>query len=340
MALLSLGLGLGLTERARGPVLAWAKPGDGFAQLGGITSFSRADATACATHRTAVGGMNTVAANVLRDAHYIGAVRTVLLEATDSNPFTKSQKLDDLAWTKQRTTVSADAIAAPDGTLTGDKLVETAAGTTTYYTRRATPALTNSTPSIYSAFIQKAQRTFVAMHTFGKDAVDRYSGVNLTTGALGDTDPQHTVQVESWGAWWRLMCKFNSNAGAGSPAVDFLIAQSAVNPFTVTGDITKGLYWWGEQFSADQAVFRSYIATDAGAVTRAPDALVLNGIVTPVASTLYYRYFDLATWAFADAAAAYVSGAAITPPVDRAYTDFAILQGTLTAAQARVILGY
>ena len=96
------------------------------------------------------------------------------------------------------------------------------------------------------------------------------------------------------------------------------------------------MYEW--QAQAEDAAFPSSpIIQGAIALTRAVDALSYAGV--PITGTLFYHYWDLATQAWVAVAAAYTASTTITPPVDRAYTHIAVLQGTHTAAQCKAILG-
>ena len=58
-----------------------------------------------------------------------------------------------------------------------------------------------------------------------------------------------------------------------------------------------------------------------------------------ITGTLFFHFWDLATWAWADATAVYTANTAIVPPVNRAYSHMAVIQGTWTAAQCKAILG-
>lgn len=95
-------------------------------RLGG--THTRADASTCATYVDSAGVVQTVAANVLRDSHFVGGNRTVLLEGARTNKILRSEEFDDAAWTKSSLTVTANDTTAPDGTATADRLTQTAAG--------------------------------------------------------------------------------------------------------------------------------------------------------------------------------------------------------------------
>src|SRR5205809_293023 len=109
-------------------ILTGIRPGGNMQRM----TFTRADAATSATYAKYVGPIWTEAANILRvewvdlDGDGVRETPGILLEGSRTNAFTKSQKFDDAVWTKFGATISADATTAPDGTLTADKIVESA----------------------------------------------------------------------------------------------------------------------------------------------------------------------------------------------------------------------
>ena len=55
-----------------------------------------------------------------------GECKGLLIEELRTNLLKYSEQFDDANWGKGRSSISANVTTAPDGTLTGDKLVETA----------------------------------------------------------------------------------------------------------------------------------------------------------------------------------------------------------------------
>lgn len=80
------------------PVMFRYLPGGAVASIGG--TFARADASTCATYIDANGVLQTVAANVLRDNHYIGGTRTALLEGSRKNVCLQSEAMNQAVWAK------------------------------------------------------------------------------------------------------------------------------------------------------------------------------------------------------------------------------------------------
>src|SRR5690242_13405268 len=66
----------------------------------------------------------TDAISVLRDRHYIGGLRTTLLEGAGTNSCLQSEALDNASWTKGSSTITANTVAAPNGAVTADAVIE------------------------------------------------------------------------------------------------------------------------------------------------------------------------------------------------------------------------
>lgn len=243
-----------------------------------LETLVRADATTCATGIGPDGIIRTAAANVPRfewlDTNGDGILDTPawLFEGARTNAFTKSQKLDDAAYTKTRCSISVDATTAPDGTTTADKIVEDATAGASHVMQRSPGTLTATTQQSLSPFMKAGERTWVRINTFDKAGVNRNSWVNLATGALGTIDGSHGVIVipsrGSVAGWYRILLTWPSGSGANTPQVAICLATGD-GISTYNGDGASGFYCWGMQPENDQPFPSSYIATDASTVTRA-----------------------------------------------------------------------
>lgn len=89
----------------------------------GATTFSRADAQSIAAQANASGIWAIVAANVLRDSHYIGGYRTVLLEESRKNYQAASNAFES----NSLTNISVGTgVTAPDGSTNARTVTATA----------------------------------------------------------------------------------------------------------------------------------------------------------------------------------------------------------------------
>lgn len=193
----------------------------------------------------------------------------LLIEEQRTNLLTYSEQFDNAAWTKSNVTIAANAVMAPDGTTTADKLVE---GTTTSkYIYQAIPGLTSATVVI-SVFVKAAERTSVQVAVAGTGwTTPGLVTVDLTTGAvLGGSG---YVQLVGNG-WYRISVTGVADATVNNRGL--LIAPAVGSSTSYTGDGTSGLYIWGAQLEAG-AFPTSYIPTTSAQVTRSADVASMTG---------------------------------------------------------------
>lgn len=241
--------------------------------------------------------LGSLASGFLRDAHYernpVTGIweRCTLLEAARTNGWTRSEELGDAVWTKARSSISANAVVAPDGATTADKLIEDTTATQTHYVGRTPPAMTDSTLQSFSVSAKAGERTWVYLRTVDKTNTSLFSWVDLATGVTGTIAAGHSVYVRSEGnGWYRIELAWNCGTGGITPNAIVGLAPSD-NVSLYTGDGSSGAYLWGMQFEADQDWPSSYIATVASTVTRSSDQLYLPVDIAPQEMTVYARLF-------------------------------------------------
>lgn len=197
------------------------------------------------------------------------AARGLLIEEQRTNLLTYSEQFDNAAWTKASATIAANATTAPDGTVSADKLNETAV-TDTHYVYQ-TPTLSAITYT-FSVYVKAAERTFAKINCFR--GVE-YSGfVNLTTGAITSLSGGATLTATSVGnGWWRCNLVFTVATGGGCDiGVLTAVSGSSAN---YAGSAGSGIFIWGAQLEAG-AFATSYIPTVASQVTRTVDTALIQ----------------------------------------------------------------
>lgn len=300
----------------------------------------RADATPCATQVAASALVGVVGPNVLRSAHFVGGVRTVLVESSRTNKALRSDALDNASWALFRATVAANAVAGVDGSTGAEKLVEDAtAGNTHFILPNLDIVVVTGARHVISVFARAAERAWFNIQDGQGVTANAY--VNATTGALGGAGAAGsgapTIAVETgFGPAQNFTRPELAFTAAGGVARIRLFLASGDGLAVYNGDGASGLFLTGAQ--CEQGAFAtSYIPTAAAAVTRAVDVWTLPAVAISQPATLFYRYWDLATLAWVNAAARY-DGSPIVPPVDRAYSHIAVLRGAYTAAGAAAVL--
>jgi hypothetical protein len=196
------------------------------------------------------------------------ACKGLLIEEARTNLLIYVQEFENAQWSKSNVTVTQDATTAPDGTLTADKLLETA----TTAVHRIVQAPTTSTATYaFSAYAKAAERTFVQLRD-----VTGAVGVwfNLATGAVGTQNSGITGSIEPAGNGW-YRCTAVRTTGATN--VGWGIAVADANGSSIyAGDVTKGVFIWGAQVEAG-AFATSYIPTTTTALTRNADVATMTG---------------------------------------------------------------
>ncbi len=323
MSPMSLGMGVGLSDLGRvNPIVARATPGD-YAALGGVTSFTNASANGVPSFIGSNGLVQFVNTNTLRDAHYVGGVRTILLESATEDILLQTENMTlGAVWSVAKANagvlpaVTVNQGTAPDGAAAADKVVFIAPGAGDY----------------------SELRQFVTVVTGSQYR----GGLWVKAFAAGDVGKILLCRHVGGGAYFNIVLtadwqRVGATVVAGIPAQSFSLI---LRPSSGSSSGTVAALFWGANLRLG-TFEQSYVPATAATVIRAVDALTLAGsAVFGGASTLFYRYWDLATSAWVNLAAPYTPGDPITPAVDRAYADLAILRGSLSTAAAAQAMGY
>jgi len=156
------------------------------------------------------------------------------------NLLLRSEEFDNASWTKSGSTVSANAIIAPDGTLTADKLVEDTANSQ-HRTFQSYVAQANT--YTYSAYIKAAGRNFAELKHLSVVPEPRIV-VNLTTGQItGATNVTSSSATDVGDGWWRVSMTYTTTTSVVSNP-QIAIFSTATNGLYL-GDGTSGIYVWG-----------------------------------------------------------------------------------------------
>lgn len=172
--------------------------------------------------------------------------------ALKKNLLTMTERFDDAAWTKSNSTITANSIAAPDGIVSADTLVENTA---------------NSTHAIVEAFSWVAGNTYT-FSIYVKEQSDRnirltlpttqFNGVSsaaifdTTTGAVISANAGLTTLSESVGNGWFRFSITKAATVSSSGSLDFRLVQGTTT-VTYLGDGVSGAYVWGAQLEVGSA---------------------------------------------------------------------------------------
>lgn len=210
-----------------------------------------------------------------------GACKGLLIEEQRTNLLTYSEQLDNAAWTKGDATITANALAAPDGAITADKLVSNVS--TAYPRATATVSVTTGNKYTYSVFAKAGEWVFLSLQAGGTlwQSQGSSAGVrfNLSTGTIsagynGQSTANASIQNVGNG-WFRCSVTWDCNATTASGSVSAIMG-SADSTAQTTGNGTSGIFIWGAQFELG-AFPTSYIPTTTAQVTRAADVATMTG---------------------------------------------------------------
>jgi hypothetical protein len=203
-----------------------------------------------------------------------------LAEGSRTNLVRESQTLGSATWAKANTTVTADAAAAPDGTMTADLLYPTTTGVLRYASVAVAVSAATATWSVY---VKPAGLSWI--YVLLNDGSAGIGWFNATTGAAGTTAGGFSTKITALQNGWY---KYSITGTATLNGSFYIGVSDADNSLTATTSGTNGVYLWG--MGLEQASFASsYIPTTTVAVTRNADNLnyVSSGNITAVQGTLY-----------------------------------------------------
>jgi hypothetical protein len=162
------------------------------------------------------------------------------------NLLTYSEQFDNAAWFNAAGTVNvtANTIAAPDGTLTADKLVPAAA--TTFQVKRQTLTFVTGQHAL-SVYAKEADAGVHLELLFG-NSPSGGAVFNLSSGAvLVSSNCTTSVSAADANGWRRFEVRWTVS-GAGAGLVDVRVTESSSRDQQMAGNASKGIYVWGAQF--------------------------------------------------------------------------------------------
>lgn len=214
---------------------------------------------------------NTVASNVVTAGNGATIPSTTLLgylaEGARTNVVLQSETFDNASWTKARSSVTANATAAPDGNTTADKLVEDATAGNNHNISQ-TITVTSGVAYSIAVWVKAAERTQAQIQLFDGVGVNQFPVVNLSTGAVVVANGATVTSTSYPNGWW----KFSFAATPATVSLQVFLYPAVAGSAVYNGDGVSGIYLWGVQ--VEQAAFPStYIPTTTVAVTRNADTL-------------------------------------------------------------------
>ena len=223
-----------------------------------------------------IPALQTAASGEARFDHdpITGESKGFLIQEQRTNLVTYSEQFDNAAWSKVRSSITANIVVAPDGTLTGDKLVEDTTADNTHICQQ-TVTLASGNAYAFSVYVKAAERELTRLLIQGTPfgGAAQSADFNLVT-QVATVSGGGSASIVAVGNGW-LKCTLVTISATTTNAVNAQIYVGS-GSVTYTGDGYSGIYVWGA--SLEQGSFpTSYIKTEASQVTRSADAASMTG---------------------------------------------------------------
>lgn len=157
-----------------------------------------------------------------------------------------SESFDSSSWVRTGlSSVAANSIAAPNGTLTADKIVENSSAST-HRVDQTTAAPVAGASYTVTVYCKPAGRNF-AMMQIVMGGVNSYAICDLTTATFGtptNASGSATFNAAAIGDGWVRMTGVFTASDTTTEGVKFFTASNATT-FNYTGDGSSGIYAWG-----------------------------------------------------------------------------------------------
>lgn len=240
-----------------------------------VGTFTRAS---IATRRGVDQGVATDAAGILRDRHYIGAIRTTLFERAGTNAYSNPRSFDNGVWAKSNCTISPNASIGPDGLATVDHWLESTDGApTTHSLSQTLPALADNTLQPSSFCLRSGNRAWVMIEARNKAGAFYDASFNVATGTVGTVTAgafghiagpfkkSPAVVGDGGSVFWVITMLWPSGTGATTPAVALYSATGDGNAAaTYQGTGTTGFALYQGQFETN-AIYESSLIDPSAA---------------------------------------------------------------------------
>jgi hypothetical protein len=248
----------------------------------------------------------------------------LLIEEARTNLQVYSSAFQDNEWTKLDLLIGINAITAPDGTLTGDKLIPNTSNTFHITYGQAVSGSGSFTMSVFAKAGGYPRLAIRESNVTGNGAM-----FDLSSGTVISLSNATATITPVGNGWYR--CTATVAWGTGYN-LGIAVAQSTDTSLlpSFAGNGFNGVYVWGAQLEAG-AYATSYIATTSASATRTADAASMVGT-------------NFSSWFNAGQGSAYVEGTgayafSCTEGGNQSYANFWLIGDISTTGVDRYITG-
>jgi hypothetical protein len=170
-----------------------------------------------------------------------------LVELVPYNLLQQSEVFSNAFWVKTRSTISANTLTAPNGTLTADKLVEDTS-TNTHQVLSTSSSVTTGSNYVSSIYAKAGERNWVLVVYFdGATVRGRYFDLSNGTGGANWPGTPVTNSITSVGdGWYRITLSYTATSTTNILGIYLANADGSAS---YTGNGTSGIFIWGAQLN-------------------------------------------------------------------------------------------
>jgi len=214
----------------------------------------------------------------------------LLIEGDSTNLLTYSEQFDNSVWSKTRSSISANATTAPDGTTTADGLIANTDNSSHFISYWS--VLSADKTYTYSQFLKPGNKNWVRIIAYSWDSSWSETGrhivyFNISNGDIGltytttYTNCSYKIKKLTNG-WYRCSITFTVPSGTDLThnCVRVQIVDSNYNLLFAGDGSTINTYLWGAQLE-ELPFATSYIPTTTAAVTRTAEVCRISGNNVP-----------------------------------------------------------
>jgi len=202
----------------------------------------------------------------------------LLVEEARTNLCLQSEDIST-TWTNVRTTDSTNDVVAPDGTTTGDTIIEDGTEGNTHYIRQqlAASIITDDVTVTFSVYTKAANRTWVRLALTNKAGASPSAFFDIGNGVVGAKSSTASSITAVGNGWFRLSMTHDIDAGATDPLTFYIFAAEADSDEVFDGLSQDSIHVWGAMVEAG-AFPTSYIKTTTAAVARTTDKAEMSDV--------------------------------------------------------------
>ncbi len=244
----------------------------------GLVTFTRASTKTVG--RAGDGQLTTLGSNFLATDHDAsGNPLGLPIHGARTNIALYSEQFDHATFTPDRTSISANATAAPDGTTTADEIVENSVAGLPHGIAQ-TVSITADTTYTLSLFVKAKARFRGRISMYGAGTGDGFyadydlAAETITSVAANGLATAGSSAVTGYGdGWYRVSISGKVNSFSNSALLNCYMLDD-VGMLFYDGNGSSGMYFWGVMCELG-GFATPYIRTAASAATRVADLAVI-----------------------------------------------------------------